>query len=65
MAKPILEALEALANIQGINLSDLMEDLGRDHLKAKGALPEITAEQINEELKRMQEQHPEKKKKKK
>lgn len=53
LAGPVLQALEALARIQGITLSDLVEDLGRAHLKEHNALPEITPQQIEEEIKRL------------
>jgi hypothetical protein len=50
LPEPILMALEAVARIQKITLSDLVEDMGREHLKEHGALPLITPEQIADEV---------------
>ncbi len=54
LPEPILLAMEALARIQKITLSDLVEDMGREHLKEHGALPLITPQQIAEEVAKIQ-----------
>jgi len=53
LAGPILRAAEALAQIEDITLSELIEDLMRDHLAEHGCLPTITAEQIEQEMDRI------------
>lgn len=46
MPDMVLEALEALAKLRGQSLSDLIEDLGRKELEARGVGPQISAEDI-------------------
>lgn len=48
----VLDALEALARLNDQSLSDLMEDLGRAELQARGIGPKITAKDIEAEIAR-------------
>ena len=42
MSAPILDALDALAQLQGRMLSELLEELARGILKEHGCLPEVS-----------------------
>jgi hypothetical protein len=42
----LLEPLQALAELRGQSLSDLLEDIVRKELEARGITPELTAEVI-------------------
>ena len=43
---PILEALEALATIKKVTVSDIVEDLSEAALREMGVLPKITGDDV-------------------
>ncbi len=46
----LLEPLQALAELRGQTLSDLLEDIVRKELESRGVTPELTAEVILRKL---------------
>ncbi len=46
LSEPIANALVALAELQGRNLSELVEELGREILREHGHLPVISAQDL-------------------
>ena len=46
MADPLIEALEALAALEGRTISELLDDVARQHLRARGYEPLITPDDI-------------------
>jgi hypothetical protein len=47
MADPLIDALEALAGLEGRTISELLDDVARQHLRARGYEPRITPEDIS------------------
>ena len=46
----ILEALEALSEINGQSVSSLITEACRDYLRARNLLPEVTPEMVAEQM---------------
>jgi hypothetical protein len=47
IANPLADALEALAGLEGRTISELIDDIGRQHLRAQGYEPRITSDDIS------------------
>jgi hypothetical protein len=50
IANPLADALEALALLEGRSISEVLDDLARQHLRARGYEPPITADDISSEV---------------
>lgn len=48
LPEPLLEALEAIALLKKVSLSDIVEDISAAALREMGVLPEITGDQVRE-----------------
>lgn len=48
IANPLADALEALAQLEGRTISEVLDDLARQHLRARGYEPAATAEAISQ-----------------
>ena len=47
MANPLVDALEALAGLEGRTISELLDDIARQHLRSMGHEPRITGDDIS------------------
>jgi metal-responsive CopG/Arc/MetJ family transcriptional regulator len=50
LPNPLVEALEALAQLEGRTISELIDDVARQNLRARGYEPRVTAEAISQEV---------------
>lgn len=52
MANPLADALEALAVLEGRTISELLDDVARQHLRARGYEPQVSPGDLATELSR-------------
>ncbi len=50
IANPLADALEVLAALEGRSISEVIDDVARQHLRSRGYEPVITPEDIATEL---------------
>jgi hypothetical protein len=56
IANPLADALEALATLEGRSISEVVDDLARQHLRTRGYEPPITPDDIKSEVSRRSKQ---------